>query len=136
MQLAAERSKVFPAQQVWHWAFDSSGCRWGNGHDFENDGELDFESFQRYVELRTSWGAASKRNIQLPLLLAIANVLQDRLDHAGIAVYDVQILLARYVERDGMFVDVLSGTSLLDYESHLRAVWSRCPRFGKPAESR
>lgn len=103
-------------------------------HDLENDGELDFESFQRYVELRTSWGAAGRRNIQLPLLLAIVAVLQDRLGYAGIAVYDLQLLLARYLERDQVFVDVLSGTSLLDYESHLGAVWSRCPRFGKPAE--
>jgi hypothetical protein len=103
---------------------------------FENDRELDFESFQYYVDLRTSWGAAGRRPYQLPLLLAIVYVLQHRLGYAGIVVYDMTKLLARYVERgsgpDRQFVDVLSGTSPLDYEGHLHAVWRRCPSFGKP----
>jgi hypothetical protein len=70
------------------------------------------------------------------LLLTIVYVLHDRLGYAGIVVHDLQILLARYMERDSgtdkRFVDVLSDTSPLDYESHLHAVWSRCPSFGKP----
>lgn len=106
-----------------------------SGHQFDNDRDLDFDNFAYYVDLRTSWGASARRNIQLPLLLMIASVLQDRLGYPGILVYDIQTLLARYEQRgtnaDRTFVDVLSGTSLLDYESHLRAVWSRCPHFGK-----
>jgi hypothetical protein len=110
------------------------------GNQFGNDGEIDFESFQYLVDLRTSWGAGGRRSIQFPLLLAITQVLHGQCGYAGILVYDLQVLLARYVERgagpDRRFVDVLSGTSPLDYESHLHAVWSRCPWFGKPrAES-
>lgn len=101
------------------------------GHHFDNDGQLDFESFRYFVELRTSYGAAGPRPIQLPLLLAIASVLQDRPGYTGILVYDMQILLARYTQRgsgpDRRIVDVLSGTPLHDYETHLHAVWSRCP---------
>lgn len=69
-----------------------------SGHHFDNDGQLDFESFQYHVDLRTSWGAAILRPIQLPFLLVIGYVLHHRLGYTGI-VYDMQILIARYVAR-------------------------------------
>lgn len=106
------------------------------GHELDNDRDLDFESFQYCVDLRTTGSAGDRRPIQLPLLLAIACLLHSEPGYAGIVVYDAQVLLARYVERgtgpDRTIVDVLSDTSPVDYENHLHAVWSRCPSFGKP----
>ncbi|GAA0245018.1 hypothetical protein GCM10010492_50450 [Saccharothrix mutabilis subsp. mutabilis] len=106
-------------------------------HDFENDCELDFESFQYYLDLQTSAGMGDRRPVQLPLLLAITHVIHRRLGYPGILVYDLQILLARYEQRgsgpDHTMVDTLSGTSPRDYENHLHTLWNRCPPgFGRP----
>lgn len=94
-------------------------------NDFENDGELEFESFAYSVSFRTSWGAAHWRPIQLPTLLCVVRVLQDRFGYEGMLVYDLDTLLARY--EPTTFVDTLSGTTLNDFPAHLTAIHARIP---------
>jgi hypothetical protein len=90
--------------------------------DFENDGELEFESYTHSVRFRTR-GRQGLQEIQLPALLCVAAVLQKRLEYDGMLVYDVDVLLARYKN----FVDILSGTALDDFPAHLAAVQARVP---------
>ena len=93
--------------------------------DFENDGDLEFESFAYSVSFRTSWGEAHWRPIQLPALLCVVRVLHDRFSYDGMLVYDLDTLLARY---DGpAFTDRISGTSLNDFATHLTTVTARVP---------
>lgn len=93
--------------------------------DFENDGELEFESFAYALSFRTSWGAAHWRPIQLPTLLCVVRVLHDRFQYDGMLVYDLDVLLARYDKPT--FTDRLSGTTLDDFSTHLTTVQSRVP---------
>jgi len=93
--------------------------------DLETDGELEFEKFAYSLSFRTSWGAARWRPIQLPTLLCVVRVLQDRFEYDGMLVYDLDTLLARYDKPT--FADRLSGTTLDDFPAHLTAVHSRVP---------
>ena len=91
-------------------------------YEEENDGELDFESYNHSISLRNSGGRF--RPTQLPTMLSVIRVLQEVFGYPGMLVYDLAVLLAKYDEN---FVDSLSGTSLTDYPAHLAAVVSRLP---------
>jgi hypothetical protein len=93
--------------------------------DLESDGELEYESFAYEVSFRTSWGAAHWRPIQLPTLLCVVKVLQQRFEYEGMLVYDLDVLLARYEKPT--FADRLSGTTLDDFATHLEIVKARIP---------
>ncbi|HEY4019272.1 MAG TPA: hypothetical protein VGM75_11330 [Pseudonocardiaceae bacterium] len=99
----------------------------------EDDRDLDFTSFRYSCGTRTI-GSNQMRQIQVPVMLSVIQVLQWRADLGGILVYDVQTLLARYVRKDPPvsarsvevpFLDVLSDTDLGDFERHLAAVSGR-----------
>lgn len=94
-------------------------------NDFENDGELDFESFAYSISFRTSWGEAHWRPIQLATLVCVVRVLHDSFKYGGILVYDLDTLLARY--EAPTFVDTLSGTSIDDFPAHLAVLTTRIP---------
>ncbi|MBB4904072.1 hypothetical protein [Actinophytocola algeriensis] len=91
-------------------------------YEEENDGALDFESYNHSISLLTSGGKF--RPTQLPTMLSVVRVLQELFGYEGMLVYDLCILLAKY---DKAFVDTLSGTSLTDYPAHLAAVVNRLP---------
>lgn len=97
-----------------------------------NDRELDFENFRYELGFRTPWGGADARPIQLPAILLVIYALHRWLGITGMLVYDVQILLARYVEReiDGAgrrLFDVISSTPFLSFQAHLDIVKRRLP---------
>lgn len=91
-------------------------------YEEETDGELDFESYNHSISLRTS--GPRFRPTLLPTMLSVIHVLQELFGYNGMLVYNLAILLAKY---DKTFVDTLSGTSLTDYPAHLAAVVSRLP---------
>lgn len=93
-------------------------------YEEENDGELEFEAYNHQLTFTTSGSAAHWRPIKLPTMLAVVHVLQQRFGYAGMLVYNLCILLARY---DEQFVDILSGTSPTDFTAHLTAVITRLP---------
>ena len=68
-------------------------------HDLENDLELNFEDYKYEIDIRTPWGNAALRDIQVPAVAFIAKVLYGGLKITGMLVYDIQKLLARYEER-------------------------------------
>lgn len=98
--------------------FELDRCTW------ENDGELNFESYAYSVLFRTR-GRGGLQEIQLPALLCVARVLQQRFEYDGMLVYNLAILLAKYEKPT--FMDALSGTSLADFPAHLAAVQTRLP---------
>ena len=91
-----------------------------------NDGELEFEAYNYELALRTR--GRPFRATLIPNMLSVVRVLQELFGYAGMLVYDLAILLAKYDEE---FVDTLSGTSLSDYPAHLTAVRQRMPE-GSP----
>lgn len=88
----------------------------------ENDGELEFESYNHELVMRTS--GRHFRATLIPTMLSVVRVLQELFGYHGMVVYNLAVLLARY---DETFVDTLSGTSLSDYLAHLTAVIHRVP---------
>src|SRR5215475_335497 len=70
-----------------------------SSHNFENDRDLNFEEYTFYLSLRTPWGLAALRGMQLSAMAYIAYVLYFGYKVTGMLVYDLQILLARYEER-------------------------------------
>ena len=70
-----------------------------SSHEFENDRDLNFEAYSFYLSLRTPWGLAALRGMQLSAMAYIAYVLFFGFKVTGMLVYDGQTLLARYEER-------------------------------------
>lgn len=68
-------------------------------HNFENDGELNFERYRYEIGFRTPVPDGDLRILQLPTIALIAYSLYRRMKIVGMLVYDVQILLAEYEER-------------------------------------
>jgi hypothetical protein len=101
-------------------------------HSLENDQELDFENFTYELGFRTSGGAGGKAPIQLPALLVVVYALHHSLGIRGMLVYEVESVLARYVERDingygRRLFDVLSQTPFVSFPAHLSLVSKRLP---------
>jgi hypothetical protein len=94
-------------------------------HEDENDGDLEFAVYDHSVRIRTSGSAGHCRPIQLPAMMSVAHLMQHRLGYAGMLVFNLGVLLAKY--EPVTFVDTLSGTSLNDFPAHLAAVTSRLP---------
>ena len=98
-----------------------------------NDGELDFENFGYQLCFRTAVGTANARPIQLPALLIIVYALHHSLGIAGMLVYDVEKLLAKYVEREvdsygKMLFDVVSNSPFIGFGAHLDLVRKQLPQ--------
>ncbi|WP_334726093.1 hypothetical protein [Nostoc sp.] len=99
---------------------------------FENEGELDFENFRYEINFRTAMGGAGARPIQLPAITAVVYALYHRLGITGILVFDLQILIARYEERDipdwdkGLY-DVVSDNPFVGFGAHLKLLEQRMP---------
>ena len=100
--------------------------------DFEKDPELDFENYLYKLDFRTPWGGAADRPIQLPAILMVVYALHRYLGITGMLVYDIQIPLAHYEERetDGYgkrLFDRVSDTYFVSFEAHLATVSKRLP---------
>jgi hypothetical protein len=116
----------------WFDIFLSMEFSFGKVGGFKNDGELDFENFRYGIDFRTAAGAADARPIQLPAIAAVVYALYYQLGITGILVFDVQILIARYEERDipdwgkGLY-DVVSDNPFVGFGAHLRLLEQRMP---------
>lgn len=116
----------------WFDIFLSMEFSFSEVEGFENEGELDFENFRYEINFRTAVGAASARPIQLPAIAAVVYALYRRLSITGILVFDLQILIARYEERDipdwgkGLY-DVVSDNPFVGFGAHLRLLEQRMP---------
>lgn len=100
--------------------------------DYENDRELDFENFQYELSLKTWVGQSVLRPIQLPLMVASIYSLHCFFGTTGILVYDMDLLLARYVEREAenyglRLYDLVSETPFVNYSDHLAILSKRLP---------
>lgn len=101
-------------------------------HRLGNNGELDYENFRYGIDFRTSAGASAARPIQLPAIAAVVYALYRELGITGILVFDVQILIARYEEREiqdrgkGLY-DVVSDNPFVGFGAHLRLLEQRMP---------
>ncbi|WP_375505809.1 hypothetical protein [uncultured Nostoc sp.] len=97
-----------------------------------NNGELDFENFRYGIDFRTAAGASAARPIQLPAIAAVVYAFYYQLGITGILVFDVEILIARYEERDipdwgkGLY-DVVSNNPFVGFGAHLRLLEQRMP---------
>jgi hypothetical protein len=97
---------------------------------YENDRDLDFESFRYELEFRTSVPDGDLRTIQLPALFMVVYLLHRRLGLTGMMVRDVQTVIVRYEEREKTrreryLYDVLSETPFDDFLLHFSAVKRR-----------
>lgn len=97
---------------------------------YENDGDIDFESFRYELQLRTPMSSGDLRTIQLPALFMVVYVLHRRLGLTGITTREVQTLVARYEEREQTpgepyLYDVLTHTAFDDFLLHFSAVSRR-----------
>jgi hypothetical protein len=104
----------------------------GLAHRFENDGELDFESFRYWLSFRTPVGSGQIRPLQIPAMAAVAFALHHWYGITGILVYDMQILLARYEEREAQgegkhLYDLVSEAAFTDFSRHLNDLKMRMP---------
>ena len=109
---------------------NSSGSFFGmpfsfHTHNFENDGEINFQDYRYEIGVKTYWGSADLRSIQVSIVSFIANVLYRRMKISdGILVYDTQRLLARYIEKfnpeidENDLFDIVSN-KFLQYPQHL-----------------
>lgn len=69
---------------------------------------------------------------QLPVVLSAIYILHRRFGITGMLVYDVQILLANYEERQGNedwseLFDTVSETAFVRFADHMSAVQKRLP---------
>lgn len=116
----------------WFDEFLSMEFSFGKVGGFENEGELDFENFRYEINFRTAVGAAGARPIQLPAIATVVYALYRWLGITGILVFDMQILIARYEERDiqdwskGLY-DVVSDSPFVGFGAHLRLLEQRMP---------
>jgi hypothetical protein len=90
----------------------------------ENDGELNFESFQYEISFRTPLWNAGIRPIQLAAMACIIYALHHYKGITGMLVYDRQALLARYEEHDipeygKSLYDMVSETPFVRLAEHL-----------------
>ncbi|MES4793380.1 MAG: hypothetical protein C4321_10770 [Chloroflexota bacterium] len=97
---------------------------------YENDRELDFQSFGFELGIRIPVPDADLRLVSLPAMLAAVYVLYRRLGITGMLVYDTQRLLARYGERTGdagkrSLFDLVSGRAFDSFSRHLADVEAR-----------
>lgn len=118
---------------------DHDGLLWGGvlfgawftlvtDHGLVNDGELNFEDF-RYDLGTTTRGSEPSRAIQVEVLALCAYALRDSplCIEAGMLVYGVGRLLARYETRDGDWFDLVSGKRVV-FPGHLVDVMARVRR--------
>jgi hypothetical protein len=98
---------------------------------YENDRELDFENYRYELNFRRPTGDSDLEPILLPVMLMVVFGLHRRLGIEGMLAYDVQILLARYEERNvsgykhPYLFDLVSNTLFTDFREHLDVVVQR-----------
>jgi len=95
-------------------------------------GELKFSQYNYDLDLTTYWGQADARPTQLPIMLSIVYMLHRRLGIMGMLVYDIQILLAKYEERQieenlCVLYDIVTETKFLRFADHMEAIQKRLP---------
>jgi hypothetical protein len=101
-------------------------------HEFENDGECNFEDYAYWLSIRTPAHLAVFRPMQLPAVVHIAFVMRYRLDIAGMLVFDTQNLLARYEARrdpesdEPTLYDLVSD-GFVKLPAHLEVLEKRVP---------
>ena len=119
--------------QDWFSRFLGMELSLGTTEYLENDRELDFENFSYTLNLRTSWAASELRPLQLPAVASIVFALHQSYGIAGMLVYDLQILLARYEsrvhsKRGQTLHDVLCDAPFVGFGSHLKRLEARMPQ--------
>jgi hypothetical protein len=101
-------------------------------HEFENDGECNFEDYAYWLSVRTPASLASLRPMQLPAVVHIAFVMRYWLDVARMLVFDGQNLLARYEARsepgsgEPALYDLVSG-EFVKFPAHIKVLEERVP---------
>jgi len=106
-------------------------------HDFENDGECNYEDFKYHLCLRTSFGIADLRIMQIPVMIFIAYCIYRRMELIGLLVFDGQIVLARYEERFNKQIDApdlydLEAGEFVDAPHYVDALLSRISKVFEP----
>ena len=98
---------------------------------FENDRELNFEDFTYRIGIRSPIPEADLRPMQVPAMAFMAYALFRRMGSAGMLVYDVQTLLARYEVRaeDGFdeLFDLVSNR-VVSFPDHVQRLLSICSK--------
>jgi hypothetical protein len=99
----------------------------------ENDGVLDFEDYEFEIGIRNPAPDGDLRELVPSAMLLVSTLLQRRCDiTAGMLVYDCQVLLARYIEKQyagksGIYDEV--GQKLVSFPEHITDIYSRIPRL-------
>lgn len=91
---------------------------------YENDREMNFADFSFELDCRIPACDADASPLQLPAMLLVVYNLHRHLGITGMLVYDMQILLARHVEREAegyglRLYDSLSGTAFISVRGQL-----------------
>ncbi len=100
--------------------------------DYVNDHELDFENFEFELSFTTWASHPILRPIQLASMVVSIYALHCFFGITGILVYDMNTLLARYVELEvedhgRQLYDLVSRTAFINYPDHLAIISSRLP---------
>jgi hypothetical protein len=92
---------------------------------YVNDRDLDFESYRFVIGNKTWASNLDLLPIQLETLVIVMFVLFQRLGvDQGMLVYEVQRLLGRYEQRDGEWLELISGQGVT-FPDHLSEVRRR-----------
>lgn len=106
-------------------------------HTFENDGECNFEDFKYHLSLRTSFGIADLRIMQIPVMIYIAYCIYRRMGLLGLLVFDGQLVLARYEEKFNRQIDApdlydSEASEFVDAPHYVDALSSRISKVFEP----
>lgn len=99
---------------------------------YKTDRCAEHGNYKWQLDFRTALADAPARAVQLPAMLIIIHTLHRRLGMTGSLIYDVQTLLAKYVERDvsgyGMrLFDEVSNTPFIAVRPHLNVLHALLP---------
>jgi len=102
----------------------------GDDKGYVDIDELKFSQYNYDLDVTTYWGQADARPTQLPIMLSIVYMLHRCLGIRGMLVYDIEILLAKYEERqieENLCVlhDTVTETTFLRFADHMEAIQKR-----------
>ena len=103
-------------------------------HELENDDECNFEDYIYELGFRVPAPNGDLRSVQLPAITLVAYTLYHRMNLTGMLVYDTQILLANYEERQEPesnrpeLYDSVSGR-FISFPAHFETLQKRLPEL-------
>lgn len=101
-------------------------------HDFENDGECNFEDYKYELGFRVPVPDGGLRIMQLPAIALVTYTLYRRMNIVGMLVYDVQILRARFEERlntedNSLEIYDTVSAEFVNFPAHFETLGKRLP---------